>query len=126
MVVDTSALMAIVLDETDADRVGHALEQEQQVALSAVSLAEALVVAQLRGVGAEMQRLVEGLGVEVVPVTAADAQRVARAYQQWGKGAHPAGLNFGDCFAYALAQTRKCPLLFVGDDFARTDVQRAN
>jgi ribonuclease VapC len=126
MVVDTSALMAIVLDEADADRVGSALEQQEQIALSAVSMAEALVVATQRGVGPEMQRLIEGLGIEVVPVTAADAQRVARAYQRWGKGAHPAGLNFGDCFAYALAQARACPLLFVGDDFSRTDVRRAS
>jgi ribonuclease VapC len=62
--------------------------------------------------------------MEIAPVTAASAKRVADAYSTWGKGVHPASLNFGDCFAYALAKDRNCRLLFVGEDFARTDVER--
>ena len=126
MVVDTSALMAVALDEPAADQVSAGLEGASEIALSAVTMAEALIVAGLRGLGPEMQRLIEGLGTEVVPVTPADALRVAAVYRRWGKGNHPAGLNFGDCFSYALAQARACPLLYVGDDFSQTDVQRAN
>ena len=126
MVVDTSALMAVVLDEAAADRVSAGLEGASEIAVSAVTMAEALIVAGLRGLGPEMQRLIEGLGTEVVAVTPADAVRVAAVYRRWGKGIHPAGLNFGDCFSYALAQARACPLLYVGDDFSQTDVQRAN
>jgi ribonuclease VapC len=69
-----------------------------------------------------MERLI--LGCEVVPVSDPDAVAVAAAYTKWGKGIHRAGLNYGDCFAYALARQRGCPLLF-GDDFARTDVTHA-
>jgi len=72
-----------------------------------------------------MQRLIDELGFEVAPVTQATAQRVTRAYERWGKGVHPAGLNFGDCFAYALAEERGWPLLYVGGDFSRTDVVSA-
>ncbi len=124
MVVDTSALMAVVLDEAAADRVSAGLEGASEIALSAVTMAEALIVAGQRGLGPEMQRLIEGLGTEVVTVTPADAVRVAAVYRRWGKGIHPAGLNFGDCFSYALAQARACPLLYVGDDFSQTDVRR--
>lgn len=72
-----------------------------------------------------MRRLIAGLGVEVIDVTPADARRVADAYGLWGKGVHSAALNFGDCFAYALAKDRQCPLLFVGDDFAHTAIASA-
>jgi ribonuclease VapC len=71
-----------------------------------------------------MARLIEGLGFEVVSVTAASARRVAKAYESWGKGLHPAGLNWGDCFAYEVAKEHGCCLLFVGDDFSNTDIER--
>lgn len=124
IVVDTSALMAILLGETAAEECAAVLEREE-LAISAVTLAEALIVAGRRNVEPEMTRLIEGLGFEVVGVTSAMARRVAEAYAIWGQGVHPAGLNFGDCFAYALARERGCPLLYVGDDFARSDVTRA-
>ncbi|MDB5570711.1 MAG: PilT protein [Hyphomicrobiales bacterium] len=73
----------------------------------------------------EMQRLIADLGFEVVPTTAASARGIAQAYARWGKGVHPAGLNIGDCFAFELAMDRDCPLPFVGNDFARTDVRSA-
>ncbi len=66
--------------------------------------------------------MLRGLGVEIEPVDEAIAVQVADAYARWGKGAHPAGLNFGDCFAYACARRLGASLLFVGNDFARTDV----
>ena len=125
MVVDTSALMAIVLDEAEADRCCVAIEAAEALAISAGTLAEALLVGERRGVRALVERLIVGLGVEVVPVGAATAGRVADAWRQWGKGRHAAGLNFGDCFAYALARERAWPLLCVGGDFVQTDVTLA-
>lgn len=125
IVVDTSALMAVVQNEADADRVSAALEYAGQMAISATTVAECLVVAAMRNVGPEMQRLHNELGFEVAPVTEAFAGRVARAYARWGKGVHPAGLNFGDCFAYALAEERSSPLLYVGDDFSHTNIVSA-
>ena len=125
IVVDTSALMAIVLGEDQADDCIEAMATTTDLGISAVTVAEALIVAARRGVGAEMSRLIEGLGFEVVPVTEQSARGVADAYARWGRGVDPAGLNLGDCFAYELAIRLECPLLFVGEDFARTDVRSA-
>jgi ribonuclease VapC len=123
--VDTSALMAILLSEPRADAIAAILEAEPHVLISAGTLAEALIVAGRRNVRDEMQALREGLAFEIVSVTPAAARRIADAYERWGKGAHPAGLNFGDCFAYEIAMEQACPLLYVGGDFAQTDVGRA-
>ena len=123
--VDTSALMAIVLDEPQAAACVAALEAEQQIVISAATVAESLIVAAHRNVGEGMSRIVDGLGFTVVPVTAAAARRVAAAYARWGKGNHGAGLNFGDCLTYAVARLAERPLLFVGDDFSRTDLTSA-
>lgn len=125
VVVDTSALMAILLNEDTAKSCSDCLSESDQIALSAGTYAEALLVAQRRGVGRELTELVKGLGCEIVPLTEAEAVRVAAAYERFGKGVHLAGLNFGDCFAYVLARQRNCPLLFVGNDFAQTDVEVA-
>lgn len=125
IVVDTSALMAVILREPDADACISALDKAAEIAISAANLAEALLVAQLRNIGPEMSQLIEELGCEISPVTESSARRVALAYARWGKGVHPAGLNFGDCFAYALADERGWPLLYVGSDFARTDIVSA-
>jgi ribonuclease VapC len=113
--------MAIVLDEARAPLCRKALAEETHVLISAATMAEALIVAARRNVGDELAELIEGLGVEV---TAAAARRVARAYELWGKDMHPAGLNLCDCFAYDVAKAHDCPLLFVGDDFSRTDVAK--
>lgn len=125
IVVDTSALMAIILDEPSAPACMAAIETEDAILISSGTLAEALIVAERRGVLEEMQRLADGLGLEAVAVTPAAAKRIAGAYARWGKGANPAGLNFGDCFAYDLAWDHSCPLLYVGDDFAKTDIESA-
>jgi ribonuclease VapC len=123
--VDTSALMAILLGEPCADLIMQGFDEADALCISAGTLAEAMIVADRRSVGIEMQQLIEGLGIEVVSVTRSGADAVAAAYRTWGKGAHPAGLNFGDCFAYALTKERDCPLLFVGDDFGKTDLEPA-
>lgn len=123
--VDTSALMAIALDEPEADQVISVLEAERPLVISPVTVAEALVVGRGRGVGAEIQKLIDKFDFQVQTIDLVEARRVAGAYARWGKGVHPAGLNFADCFAYALAEQQDCPLLFVGNDFARTDVRSA-
>ena len=121
--VDTSALMAIVLDEAAAEACAAALEAEEEVLISAGTVAEALIVSARRNVHLEVANIIDGLGFEIVMVTPAAARRIAQAYQRWGKGLHPAALNFGDCFAYELAKEHDCRLLHVGDDFSKTDVQ---
>ena len=125
VVLDTSALMAVLLGEPAGATCATVLSSEARLLISAGTLAEALIVAGNRGIGTEMATLVTEGGVEVVPVTAATAARVAEAYAAWGKGNHPAGLNFGDCFAYVLARETGCPLLYVGQDFVRTDAATA-
>ena len=123
--VDTSALMAIILKEPQAEACVVAMESEEELLISAVTVAEALIVAGRRGLGEEMARLIDGLGFDIVSVTPAAARRAARAYEAWGKGVHAAALNFGDCFAYEVAAENECRLLYVGSDFARTDVRSA-
>lgn len=124
--VDTSALMAIVLKEPAADALIDVLSSAADVVISAGTVAEVLIVAARRNVAEEMARLIEDLGFEVAPVTLSTARGVADAYGRWGKGVHPAALNFGDCFAYEIAKSLGCPLLFVGNDFARTDLEAAS
>ncbi|MEH7907537.1 type II toxin-antitoxin system VapC family toxin [Rhizobium laguerreae] len=123
--VDTSALMAIVLGEPQADALIAVLEAGDDLLISAGTVAEALIVSARRNVSDEMEQLIDGLGFEIVAVTPAFARRIAEAYRTWGKGAHPASLNFGDCFAYEVAREHGCRLLFVGDDFVRTDIENA-
>jgi ribonuclease VapC len=121
--IDTSALMAIVLGEAEADACIKVLEVETEVLISGATVAEALIVAARRKVAAEVAKLIDGLAMEVITVTPASARRVAAAYKTWGKGIHPADLNFGDCFSYEVAREHSCRLLFVGEDFSRTDLE---
>jgi ribonuclease VapC len=123
--VDTSAVLAILLDEPDGESCAAALRSKDNIVMSAGTLSEALIVAAQRGVGAEFMRLIEELEIEVIPLTKASAQRVAQAYQRWGKGRPAAGLNWGDCLAYAVAKECGYPLLYVGKDFAKTDIKSA-
>ena len=94
-----------------------ALETEPKVLISAGTVAQALIVAARREVAMEMTRLIDAFGFEIVTVTP------AAAYQRWGKGVYPAGLNFGGCFSYEVARHHACRLLFVGNDFSRTDLE---
>jgi ribonuclease VapC len=121
--VDISALMAIALGETKAEACIEAIDQADALVISAATVAEALIVAGRRGVGEDMSRLFGKIDFTVSPVTGASARRVAEAYDAWGKGKHKAGLSFGDCFSYEVARENDCPLLYVGDDFARTDIR---
>lgn len=121
--VDTSALLAILLEEPLADDCDAALNSADRLLISAGTLTEALIVAQARNRGQALEALLAGLGFEVVPVDAASAQRAAAAHARWGRGARTAGLNFGDCFAYDVAKQNRCSLLYVGRDFAKTDIR---
>jgi ribonuclease VapC len=118
--------MAIVLNEPSADACIAALEDDDEILISAGTVAEALIVAARRNVGREMASIIDGIGFEVVTVTPAAARRIAEAYALWGKGmTRSAALNFGDCFAYEVAKEHGCPLLYVGEDFAKTDIESA-
>lgn len=121
--VDTSAPMAIVLNEPKADARAAALEAEDRLLISAGTVAEALIVARRRNVGVELAQMIDGLRFEIVSVTPASARRIAEAYEKWGKGVYPAALNFGDCFAYEVAKGHDFPLLYVGEDFSQTDIE---
>jgi len=125
IVVDTSALMAIALDEAMSGECQSALRQADALLISSGTLVESLIVSGRRNVRDLVECLVDELSFTVVDVSAASARRVADAYERWGKGTHPASLNMGDCYAYELAKSRECPLLFVGDDFSRTDITAA-
>jgi ribonuclease VapC len=125
VVVDTSALMAILLKEDSAASAAAKIAEADTVAISAGTLAEALIVAGGRGVRKQMAELIDKLGFEIATVSRPMAESAADAYERWGKGRHKAALNFGDCLAYALAKERGAPLLFVGVDFSKTDIQSA-
>ncbi len=122
IVVDTSALMAIVMQEATADSCSDCLALADPVLISAGTLAEALIVSRTRNRQRQMQELIQAVAPQVIAVTEVFARRAADAYGAWGKGVNRAALNFGDCFAYALAKEESCPLLFVGRDFAATDI----
>ncbi|WP_377296691.1 type II toxin-antitoxin system VapC family toxin [Rhizobium sp. SGZ-381] len=123
IVVDTSALMAIILDEPSADSCTAVLEDPtQRLLLSAGTLLEVYVVAARKNCRPGLDALLAAIPFDIITVTASRAEMAAAAYRRFGKGFHKAGLNFGDCFAYGLARELDCPLLFVGGDFARTDI----
>ena len=123
--VDTSALLAVAPDEPEADDCEKILKQESRLVISAATVAEALIVAGRRNVAKGVQMLLDELPFEIIDVTNASAHRAAAAYERWGKGAHPAGLNYGDCFAYEVALRYSCELLYIGGDFSKTDIQSA-
>lgn len=115
--------MAIALAEPQGRACLNALDAERDVVISATTLAETLIVAAGRNVGERTAKLLHGFGFTVVPVDAATAERVAGVYTRWGRGNHPASLNFCDCFAYDVAHQAGVRLLFIGNDFALTDVE---
>lgn len=122
IVLDTSALMALLLAEPEADQIAEILKSDEDFKISAGTLAEALIVAGRRGLSDEMSRLLDGLAVEIETVSPAGAIAVSEAYSTWGKGINPAGLNLGDCFSYVTAKASGSSLLYVGDDFSKTDL----
>jgi ribonuclease VapC len=128
MVVDTSAVLAILLHERDAGVFAGAIENADERRISAANYLEAAVVIDSRGDAVarrEFDRFFERAGIVVEAVTLEQARIARLAYQDFGKGRHRAGLNFGDCLAYALARALDQPLLYKGRDFSRTDVLSA-
>ena len=128
MIVDSSAIVAILFDEPDARRYAAVLQAASRRRLSVANALEASIVAESRGgaaAGDDLDRFFERFAFELVPVTVEQLTAARRAWRRFGKGNHAAALNFGDCFAYALAETTGEPLLFKGEDFALTDVEVA-
>ena len=129
MIVDTSVVIAILKDEQDAAVMGAILIRSRDCRMSAVSYVEAGVVAdsnQNPVLSRRLDDLLRETEISVEPVTLNQARIAREAYRDFGKGRHRAGLNLGDCFAYALAKEKGEPLLFKGDDFCHTDVESAD
>lgn len=129
MIVDTSAIVAILRKEAEAVRCADLLANTERPRLSAASYLEAAVVidgSRNQVTSQQLDDLIEEAELKIEPVTESQARIARKAYREFGRGSgHPAQLNFGDCFAYALAQEANEPLLFVGNDFTHTDVQVA-
>jgi ribonuclease VapC len=128
MVIDTSAIIAILNNEPERRLFGEAIENAETCIMSTASFVEAsLVIESSRGYDGlrDFDLLVARAGIELAPVDAEQATLAREAFRRYGKGRHPAALNFGDCFSYALAKALDLPLLFKGADFARTDIESA-
>jgi ribonuclease VapC len=128
MIIDTSALVAMLEQEPEAERIARALASTAERSLSAATLLEAGIVMQARrgNEGArDLDLLLAKLNVEIVAFTPRQAEIARKAFRRYGRGRHDAQLNFGDCCAYALAIDASAPLLFKGSDFSRTDVSIA-
>jgi ribonuclease VapC len=128
MIVDTSALLAILLNEPDAAQIAEAMESADTLRISVASYLEAAIFVDRNGDEvrrALLDTFLEEFSIQLEPVTVEQARVARQAFLWFGKGRHPAGLNFGDCFTYALAKVTREPLLFKGQDFARTDLTSA-
>jgi ribonuclease VapC len=126
MVIDTSAIIAVLLNEANAAAIAQAIESGSPRLLSAANFLEASIVIESRkgeAGGRELDLLLYRAAIEVVAVDQDQAEIARLAWRRFGKCRDPAGLNYRDCFAYALAKTRRLPLLFQGDDFSRTDIE---
>lgn len=126
IVIDTSALIAILQSEPEADAFQSLLEGNERCLIAAPTKLETLLVAAKRPTGpADVRSLIRLMGIQVADWTDALADIATGAFLRYGKGRHPAALNFGDCMSYALARSVDAPLLFKGGVFAKTDVRRA-
>ena len=129
MIIDTSALLAILLDEPERRRYNELIAASGKRLLSAASLVEAGMVLEVRGgeaAGRELDLFLHRAKFEVVPLDADQAEIARAAFRRYGKGRHSAGLNFGDCLAYAASKAAGEPLLFKGQDFSQTDIPAAD
>lgn len=128
MIVDTSALIAVLYAEPDAHLFADAMASADTCLMSAATYVEAgIVIDRQRGAaaGRQLDVFINRAAITIEPVTRLHADLARQAYLEFGKGSHPAGLNFGDCFSYALAKSLAMPLLFKGNDFLLTDVTAA-
>jgi ribonuclease VapC len=129
MIVDSSALIAIMRLEPEAAAIANALEKAKTLRISAGTLLETFIIAdgyRSPKLSARFDEIVEHPRFVVEPVTVEQARIARQAYRDYGRGSgHPANLNFGDCFSYALARDKHEPLLYTGDDFAHTDIRPA-
>ena len=128
MIVDSSAVLAILFDEPDSRRFASAIMEETPCRMSTATALESAIVLENRGgisAGSELDKLLRRASIELMPVNSEQFEVARAAWRLYGKGNHPASLNFGDCFSYALAKTAGEPLLFKGNDFSRTDIEAA-
>ena len=128
MILDSSAILAVLYREQDAERYEKAIASAARPRMSVANLLETSIVLEGRGgeaAGNELDLFLKDAEIELAPVTIEHLEAARRAWRRFGKGNHPASLNFGDCFAYALADLMDEPLLFKGEDFARTDIEAA-
>ena len=128
MIVDSSAVLAVLYREPDAERFETAVASVPSSRMSVANALEASIVVEGRGgmaAGHALDLFLKEAMIELAPVTAEQLEAARRAWRRFGKGNHPAALNFGDCFAYALAEVTGEPLLFKGEDFSRTDIEAA-
>jgi len=125
MIVDTSAVIAVLFGEPEADSYTRLIHDADRCLISTGTFLELSIVIE-RQTGPEVARQCDMFfrraGIVIEPFTVEQAHIARQAFHDFGKGRHPAGLNFGDCFAYALTKTSGEPLLFKGDDFRRTDI----
>ena len=125
MIIDTSALVSILDQEAEAERLTRAIAAVSERMLSAANLVETGIVMQVRRgdeAARDLDLLLAKLKIDIIPVSGKQASLARKAFQHYGRGRHPAKLNFGDCFAYALAKDSSAPLLFKGNDFSQTDI----
>ncbi len=128
MVVDTSAILAVLFGEPESERIARSMASDPRRLASAFTVLEAAIVVEARkgeSGGRELDLLMHRINLESVPLTSSHVEVAREAWRRFGKGRHAANLNIGDCCAYALSRVSGEPLLFKGDDFARTDVVRA-
>ncbi len=128
MIIDSSAFVAVALEEADADRLLETMAGAARRRVSAATWLESCIIIESKrksAVIARFESVLARLRTEIVPVTIEQAAAARVAYQRFGRGNHPAKLNYGDCFAYALAKVTGEPLLFKGSDFRQTDITPA-
>jgi ribonuclease VapC len=131
IVLDASAIVAILADEPECDRLIAALKRSGGAATSPIAVYEATLGlrrkrrSSVAEAEADVMDFLRAAGVELAPIDPGAAHRALEAFSQYGKGTHPARLNLGDCFAYAQAKSARAALLFKGDDFSKTDIEAA-
>ena len=129
MIVDTSAIIAILFNEEDAQIYAEAITQAESCRMSAATFVETAIVVEAQtknNGGRQLDAFIRRAAIAIEPVTEEQAHIARQAFIDFGKGRHPAGLNYGDCFSYALSKTTREPLLFKGKDFAKTDLIAAH